>query len=101
MVLVPAICSDAVADLVAAAAKLRADDPVLTSPAAMLGDIEAILESVTVVQAVLVRRLADVVEADATSAECGRSTRGWLIEEQLLPAAEAGRDPDRAGHPAS
>jgi hypothetical protein len=38
---------------------------------------------------VLARRLQVIDTRDATTSECGRSTRAWLVEEQQLSAAEA------------
>jgi hypothetical protein len=88
---VPAILSDVVADVVAAADKLRADDRLITSPDAVLGDLEAILGAITTLQAAAVRRLRDAWNIDATTEVCGRSMKRWLVEEQLLPGPEASR----------
>jgi hypothetical protein len=88
---VPQLVSEPVADLATAVGKLRADDRLTTSPEMVLGDIEVVLEAISTVQAVLVRRLRAALELDAAAAVTGRSTKGFLHEECLLAAAEAGR----------
>lgn len=87
----PAIVSDAVVGVITAAEKLRADDRLITSPDAVLCELEAIFEAVTMLQAVAVRRLREARNLDATSEVCGRSTKGWLVEDVRLAAPEAGR----------
>jgi len=87
----PAILTDAVADVVAAAQKLRADDRLIISPEAVLCELEAIFEAITTLHAVAVRRLSEARNLDATSEVCGRSTKGWLVEDMRLAAPEAGR----------
>jgi hypothetical protein len=77
-----------VVDLVAAADKLRADDPVITEPLMLLGDTEALMEVITKLQAVVVRRVRAADALDAPSELTGRSTRAWLHEVLLAgPAA--------------
>jgi hypothetical protein len=71
--------------------KLRADDRLVTSPVQMLNEVEAVLDAVTVLQAVAVRRLRDITAVDAAAQITGRGPRAWLHEDCLLPAAEAGR----------
>jgi len=88
---VPAVLSQAVAEVVAAADKLRVDDPLITSPEQVLCELEALFDTVTMVQAVAVRRLRQARALDAAAQVCGRSTKGWLVEEALLAGAEAGR----------
>ena len=88
---VPAVLSDPVVDVVAAVEKLRADDRLITQPEMLLCDVEALLESITGLQGVLVRRLREAHHADASTELYGRSTKRWLIEDQCLPAAEAAR----------
>ncbi|MBV9292166.1 MAG: DUF222 domain-containing protein [Frankiales bacterium] len=83
------VLSPAVADLVSAADKLRADDSVITDPDMMLGDAEALLEVVATAQAVLVRRLQASDAVSATAELTGRGTRAWLHEEQLLAGPQA------------
>ena len=87
----PALVSDPVTDLVAAASKLRAEEGLITSPEMLLGDCEALLDVVTAVHAALVRRLRDAWHQDATRELCGRSTKRWLVEEQLLSGPDASR----------
>jgi hypothetical protein len=88
---VPAILSEVVADVIAAASKLRADDRLITSPDMLLGDTETLLEAITVLQAVLVRRLRAATAVDATVEICGRSPKRWLVDDQLLAGPEASR----------
>jgi hypothetical protein len=87
----PAILSDVVVDVVAAVEKLRADGRLIADQDQMLNEVEAILDTITSLQAEVVHRLRDVWDADATSVSCGRSTKRWLIEEQLLAGPDAGR----------
>jgi len=88
---VQSVRSAAVIDVATAVEKLRVDDAVLTHGDMLLADIESVLESITGLQAVLLRRLRTARELDAVKELCGRSTKNWLHEEQLLPQAEAGR----------
>src|SRR5579875_471377 len=85
------VLSAAVSDVAGAAGKLVADDPVICDPAALLGDVESLLGSITLLQAAVVRRLRSAIELDATAELVGRSPKRWLIEDQLLPSGEAGR----------
>lgn len=87
----PAVISQAVADVSAAVEKLRADDAVITDPEMLLGDAEALLDAVTSVQAVVVRRLADAQAVDATGELYGRGTKRWLVEDQLQAGPDASR----------
>ena len=87
----PAVLSESVVDVVAAVEKLRADDGLITSGDQVLCDLEALLTSLTMTQAVVVRRLRAARELDATVELCGRSPKRWLVEEQMLTAPEAGR----------
>src|SRR4051812_46384377 len=57
----------------------------------LLGDVEALLDSIEGLQAVVVRRLRDAHPHPDTPDLTGRSTRRWLVEDQLLPAPEASR----------
>jgi hypothetical protein len=88
---VPAILSDVVADLVAAAGKVRVDDRLVTSSDHMLNEVEAIVDTITTLQAVLTRRVRGAFHADATEESCGRGMRGWLHEELMLAGSEAAR----------
>jgi hypothetical protein len=87
----PAVVSDVVADLVAAADKARADDRLITSPEVQLCEIEALFDVVTTTQALLVRRLRTAWDAEATKEVTGRATKAWLHEELLVPNVEAGK----------
>src|SRR3954451_9026330 len=88
---VPAIVSDAVVDVVAAAEKLRADDRLIASPQMLCGDAETLLDAITMLHGVLIRRLRDADEVDATSELYGRGMRAWLREELLLPGVDVSR----------
>ena len=87
----PLVLSDPVADVVAVVDTLRADDRLITSPEMVLGNVEALLEAVTKIEAVLVRQLRSAVEIDAAPALMGRSAKGFLHEDCLLSGAAAGR----------
>jgi hypothetical protein len=77
---------------IASALEAAVTDPPLTvSPVARLADLEALLRIETVARAAQAPRLADVDTSDATVEVCGRSTRDWLVEEQMLSPAEASR----------
>jgi hypothetical protein len=88
---VPAILSDPVADLVAVADKLRADDRLITDSSAQLADLEAIFTSIRTLQAVAVRRVREAAGSDATSELHGQSTKAWLHQDQCLSGHAAGR----------
>ena len=85
------VVSDPVRDVVAAVGKLRVDDRLITDPGMLLGDCEALLDSITGLHAVLVRRLRDVTNDGRTVEITGRGTRAWLHEEQLLSGSDASR----------
>ena len=85
------VLSDPVADVVATVDKLCVDDRLITDPLMMLGDTEALIGAINGLQSVLVRRLRDAHYDPVAPEITGRSTRSWLIEEQLLPGPEAGR----------
>lgn len=87
----PAMLPDTVDDLVMAAGKLRADDRLITDPAAQLEELDAIVTTIRTLQAVAVRRVADCLRTDATSDQAGMSTRAWLVEDQRMCGGEAGR----------
>ena len=87
----PAVLSDPVVDVAAAVDKLRADDRLITSPDMLLCDTESLLESITALQAVVVRRLRAARDLDATVQVAGRSTKRWLIEDQCMSGPEASR----------
>jgi hypothetical protein len=56
----------------------------------LLADTEALLRLQRRLDGVLCRRLQVIDTRDATTTECGRSTRAWLVEDQLLSRADAG-----------
>ena len=87
----PAVLSDPVTDVVAAVDKLRADDRLVCAPETLLGDIEALKDAITALEAVTVRRLRAAWTLEATQQVTGRGTKAWLHEELLVSNAEAGR----------
>jgi hypothetical protein len=82
---------DAVAAVLSALEALAQVDPHDASDPAAIEVAELLLTGESVYRSVVSRWLARVDSADATVAECGRSTRSWLVEEQLLNPAEATR----------
>src|SRR3954452_23010890 len=86
-----AVLSEPVSDLVAAAEKLRADDRLVTSVEQQLNELEAVFGVLTTLTAVAVRRLREARDVGAPEAVCGRTTKGWLREEQFLSGAETSR----------
>lgn len=87
----PTACSDAVADVLAAVAKARADERLLTSPEMLLADLEGLLVAQAQLQALVVRRLRSAHHLEVTVELAGRSTKRWLVEDQRLAGAEAAR----------
>ena len=80
----------AIEQLSAALAAVAALDVHELSDASLVGGIEALLTVEAQLHAVQARWLGVADGRDATVAECGRSTRWWLIEEHNLSRAEAG-----------
>jgi hypothetical protein len=79
---------------VAAAVRRRGDardDPHSLGSAALIVELEELIEVRDRLDAVIARRLqaADVI--DATVDECGRSVRGWLVEELRRSPLDAKR----------
>ena len=74
----PAAVSEPVADLAAAAEKVRADDRLVTSPELVLADLESLLHTRTMIDAVVVRRISAAQAMDATRESCGRSLKGYI-----------------------
>jgi hypothetical protein len=70
---------------------MTAVDPHALGPAGLIVEMEELIEARDRLDAVLASRLqaADVI--GATVDECGRSTRGWLVEEMRRSPAEARR----------
>src|SRR4051812_4341838 len=83
--------SETVSDVVVAAEKLRADDGLVTDTARQLAEIEAVLDAVTVLQSVLVDRLAEAGKVGAMAEHYGRSPKRWLVEDVLMAGPEASR----------
>ena len=87
----PAILSDAVIDVVDAVDKLCADEGVVSDPEMMLGDVEALQDAKSMIDAVLATRLRAAEAVDATTELYGRGTKRWLVEELLISGPEASR----------
>src|SRR4051794_26205070 len=85
------VVSEPVSDLVAVAEKLRADDRLVTSAEQQLNELEALRGAMTVLEAVFVRRLREARDVGAPEAVCGRTTKGWLREEQFVSSVETAR----------
>jgi hypothetical protein len=69
---------------------LVAQDPHDLPDAALTESTAALLREKRRIDGILARRLQVMDARDATTAECGRSTRAWLVEEQLLSRPDAG-----------
>ena len=81
----------AVVALTDAVSGMRGLDLELLSSGQLLETLEAVETLARQLQAVGIRQLRCAHERDVTAAECGRSPRSWLIEEQNLSPAEASR----------
>src|SRR4051812_42618006 len=68
-----------------------ADDALVLSAEQALEDVETCLKIETVAHALTTRTLTAVHDLDATTELCGRTTKSWLLEEQLQSKPEAGR----------
>jgi Domain of unknown function (DUF222) len=68
-----------------------ADDALVLSSEQALEDVETCLKIETVAHALTTRTLTAVHDLDATVELCGRTTKSWLLEEQLQSKPEAGR----------
>ncbi|HEX3706047.1 MAG TPA: DUF222 domain-containing protein [Mycobacteriales bacterium] len=71
-------------------AMLVAQDPHDLPDVLLLESTQALLRLQRQLDGVLCRRLQVIDNRDATTTECGRSTRAWLVEDQLLSRADAG-----------
>ena len=80
----PAILSDVVVDVVAAVEKLRADDRLMLSALQQVNEFEQLRDTITLLEAELVRRLGTIWHTEAAEEACGRTTKGWLREELFL-----------------
>ncbi|HVW82303.1 MAG TPA: DUF222 domain-containing protein [Mycobacteriales bacterium] len=72
-----------------AMAGLLARDPHDLADAALVDDTETLLTLRRQLDGVLARQLQVMDTRDATTSECGRSTRAWLVEERLLSRPDA------------
>jgi hypothetical protein len=68
---------------------LVAQDPHSLPDSLLVESTEALLTLRRRLDGVLARRLQVIDTRDATTVECGRSTRAWLIEEQQLSHSDA------------
>jgi hypothetical protein len=68
---------------------LLAQDPHDLPDALLTESTAALLREKRRLDGILARRLQVLDTRDATTAECGRSTRAWLVEEQLLSGPDA------------
>lgn len=80
-----------VAELVSAVEAVAKVDVHTLPGVTLVADLATLLDLETQLRAVQTAWLAAAEARDATVAECGRSTRSWLVEEQLLSPAEASR----------
>jgi hypothetical protein len=88
---VPAILSDSVSDVDAAARKALADDAVVLSAARLVGDATSLFESRQVLLAKLIRMLRDAWSSGAIAEICGQPMKAWLVNDQYLSPADANR----------
>ena len=86
-----AVLSSPVADVATAAGKLRADDGLVTDTGQQLEEIEALLDTITVLQSVVSDRIAEAAKVGATAEHYGRSPKRWLVEDVLITGPEAAR----------
>jgi hypothetical protein len=70
-------------------ASLVAQDPHSLPDCLLVESTEALLTLRRRLDGVLARRLQVMDTRDATTSECGRSTRAWLVEDQQLSQADA------------
>jgi Domain of unknown function (DUF222) len=82
---------DPVEQIQAQVRALVAQDPHALPDTALLTSTESILHLVNQLRGVIAARLQVIDARDATVTECGRHTRGWLVEEQHLSEEEASR----------
>src|SRR4051794_21904461 len=80
-----------IADLVAAAEKVRAEDGLVTDTGRQLNEIEAVLDVITVLQSVVTDGMAEVRRVGATHEHYGRGPRRWLTEDLFMAGPEASR----------
>jgi hypothetical protein len=85
-----------IAALQAAIEGVRAMDWQELSDAAAVTACEQLLTAESQLRAAQTRLIARIDQTGASEVECGRLTRSWLIEEQLLAPADAGKRIDLA-----
>jgi len=66
-------------------------DPHVLPDVELVNSTELLMQLRHQLDAVLTRQLQVIDVRDATIEDCGRATRGWLVEELLLAPAEANR----------
>src|SRR5581483_3398047 len=71
--------------------QLVEQDPHSLADAALLESTEILLRLRHQLDGVIVRRLQVIDVRDATTTECGRGTRSWLVEDQGVGRAEANK----------
>jgi len=81
----------AIEQLSAALAAVAAVDVHTLCDSRLVCGLDELLDLETRLRAVQARWLGAAETRDATAAECGRSTRWWLIEERNLSRADAGQ----------
>lgn len=70
---------------------LSAVDPHSVPDAVLLAEIEGLLQARDRLDGLIARRLQVADSRHVTVAECGRTTRSWLVEEMRLSPVEAGQ----------
>src|SRR3954467_13181640 len=95
-----AALSAPVADVAAAAGKLRADGGLVTDTGQQLEEIEVLLDAITVLQSAVTERVAEAAKVGATAEHYGRSPKRWLVEDVLMAGPEAARYVNLANSPA-
>src|SRR4051794_11362006 len=89
--------SDTITDLVAVADKVRADDRLVADTGQQLEEIESVLDVITVLQSVVTERVREAQLSEATSEQCGRSPKRWLVEDVLMAGPGGSRCVNLAG----
>jgi hypothetical protein len=77
--------------ITAGVAGLLARDPHVIADFELLNSTEELIRLITQMQAVVTRQLQVIDTREATVAEYGRQTRGWLVEELLVGTDDAAR----------
>ena len=87
----PITTSAGVDGVSAAVAVLVTESPAERPDAVALGNVEQLLRLQARIDAQMARELAVIDAHDATVTDCGRATKGWLVEEQNLDPGAAAR----------